>query len=190
MSKSWIVMSRKMPPERLDIVDRRRAGIARGDRAPSRPCRSAPSSIALRTAAKCGSKRRLKPTISLAFGLVAPPARHGLHALQASDRSASRRRSPCRPWRSARSGRHGCRSACRSPRRRCPLPPRSRRCCGPRSHTWRPVALAAAGMASATATSCASGFDGDRLGVHLADAACAQQGEFDGHGFFFLVEGG
>ena len=65
MSKSWIVMSRKMPPDRLMYS----TGGAPGSRevmltistAPT-----APSSIALRTARKCGSKRRLKPTISAA----------------------------------------------------------------------------------------------------------------------------
>ena len=65
MSKSWIVMSRKIPPDTLIYS----AGGAPGSRLvivtiSTLPMR--PSLMALCTAAKWGSKRRLKPSITFA----------------------------------------------------------------------------------------------------------------------------
>ena len=78
-----------------DVVDRRRARVARGD-VDHLDRADAPSSIALRTARKCGSKRRLKPTISLRAGRL-DHLQARLHPRRRRGRSASRRRSPCRP---------------------------------------------------------------------------------------------
>ena len=64
MSRSWIIMSRKRPPERVDVVHRRRAGISRDDRHDLDLADLARRRAACCTAAKLGSKRRLKPIIS------------------------------------------------------------------------------------------------------------------------------
>ena len=108
-------------------------------------------------------------------GRPAPGRRRG--------RSASRRRSPCRPGRSARSGRHGCRSGCRSPPRRCRPPPRSPRslrtsapCCAGerlRRRRHRVGDRDEAGVRVA----------GDRPGMHLADAPGAEQAETNSSSF-------
>ena len=63
MSKSWIVMSRKMPPETFTYSTGGAAGsrlmMSRFSRSPTRP-----SATAARSAANDGSKRRLKPNMT------------------------------------------------------------------------------------------------------------------------------
>ena len=68
MSRSWIIMSRKSPPERSTKLERRRRRIARSDRHDLDIADLAGGDRGGAARAKCGSKRRLKPTISL------PPA--------------------------------------------------------------------------------------------------------------------
>ena len=65
MSKSWIIMSLKIPPERRMYS----AGGAPGSREVMTPISGVPirpSLMAAFTPMKCGSKRRLNPTISVA----------------------------------------------------------------------------------------------------------------------------
>ena len=70
MSKSWIVMSRKMPPETFTYSTGGAAGsrlmMSRFSRSPTRP-----SATAARSAANDGSKRRLKPNMT---GVVTAPS--------------------------------------------------------------------------------------------------------------------
>ena len=79
-----------------------------------------PSSIALRTAGEMRIEAAVEADHQRARLVFVDHLQARLDARRRRGRSASRRRSPCRPGRSARSGRHGCRSACRSPPRRCP----------------------------------------------------------------------
>ena len=95
MSRSWIIMSRNMPPERLDVGDRRRAGIARQDR-DQLDLADLAVGQALRRLAKFGSKRRLKPIIS-GVPAFSTTREAGLDARRSTDRPAFRRTPPCRP---------------------------------------------------------------------------------------------
>ena len=146
-----------------------------------------PASIAARTAMKCGSKRRLKPTIRMVL-LSATTLRHSSTRLTLRSIGFSQKIAlPALLNFSIRSAwvSVGVQITTASMSARLKD---LRRCVRTSQPYWLAISSAAFGIASATATSLASGIGGHGLGVNLADTSRAEQGEADGHDAVSLAD--
>ncbi len=152
MSKSWIVMSRKIAAGASDVIERWGAGIAGGNRHHLDLADPAGIDGGL-DGHEIGSKRRLKPTMSVPLS-AATVARQAF-TRATTDRQAFRRTRLCPPSPPASIGRREYRSGCRSRWRQWRDRPEWRRSRRPRIRVRRQARGCSAGSASATAANSA-----------------------------------
>ena len=183
-------MSRKMPPERSDVVGRvARPGSRDTIWSPFRLRRSCRPSIAWRTAREMRVETAVEADHQLGAGLF-DDAQAGLHAVDV-ERSIGFSQKIALPARAriARSGRRACRSACRSPRRRYRRPPRSRRSLRIAQPYLSARSFAAFAGSIRDRQQPGVRVGGNGAGVDLADASGAEQSECDGHLCLSFVSG-